>query len=89
MRCRADVPSRNAISALGYAERPVVALIVIRRLLADNPIRSGEFLTRELRESYPYLVDEGWHQVAKLVVAAADEIERLNTRVRQLESRHP
>ena len=44
------------------------------------------FLTRELRESSPYLADEGWHQVAKLMEAAADEIERLDARVRQLEA---
>jgi len=43
------------------------------------------FLVQELRESHPYLADEGWHQVAKLMIAAADEIERLQARVRELE----
>jgi hypothetical protein len=45
--------------------------------LADNFFHSCEFLSKELRDSYPYLVDEGWHQVVKLMLAAADEIERL------------
>ena len=45
------------------------------------------FLTRELRESHPYLVDEGWRHVAELMTAAADEIERLNTRIQELEDR--
>jgi len=44
------------------------------------------FLTRELRESSPYLADQGWTQVAKLMEAAADEIERLDARVQQLET---
>ncbi len=43
------------------------------------------FLARELRESCPYLADEGWHQVAKLMEAAADEIERLHARIHELE----
>jgi len=43
------------------------------------------FLVRELRESSPYLEDEGWHEVAKLMVAAANEIERLNERIYELE----
>jgi len=46
----------------------------------------SEFLTRELRESSPYLADQGWHQVAKLMEVAADEIERLDARVQQLET---
>ena len=46
----------------------------------------SEFLTRELRESRPYLADQGWHQVAKLMEVAADEIERLDARVQQLET---
>ena len=44
------------------------------------------FLTRELRESSPYLADEGWHHVAKLMDAAADEIERLDARIHQLDT---
>jgi hypothetical protein len=43
------------------------------------------FLIRELRESRPYLADEGWRHVAELMAAAADEIERLHARVRELE----
>ena len=46
----------------------------------------SEFLTRELWESSPYLADQGWHQVAKLMEVAADEIERLDARVQQLET---
>lgn len=43
------------------------------------------FLIRELRESRPYLVDEGWRHVAELMAAAADEIERLSARIQELE----
>lgn len=42
-------------------------------------------LIATLRESDPYLRDVGWHQTAELVAAAAEEIERLSARVRQLE----
>ena len=42
-------------------------------------------LIRELRESRPYLVDEGWRNVAQLMGAAADEIERLSARIQELE----
>jgi hypothetical protein len=42
-------------------------------------------LIAALRESRGYLVDQGWHQSAQLMTLAAQEIERLNARVRQLE----
>jgi len=42
-------------------------------------------LSRELRESCRYLRDGGWHQTAALMIAAANEIDRLGTRVTQLE----
>ena len=48
------------------------------------PERSA-FLLRELRESRLYLADEGWRHVAELMAAAADEIERLNARIHELE----
>jgi hypothetical protein len=44
-------------------------------------------LIRELRESRPYLADEGWRNVAKLMSEAADEIERLDARIQELEDR--
>ena len=47
----------------------------------------GALLIRELRESCPYLADEGWRQVADLLSAAADEIERLRAQVG--ETRNP
>jgi hypothetical protein len=43
-------------------------------------------LATALRESCGYLDDEGWHQTAQLMVLAADEIDRLNLRVRELEA---
>ena len=42
-------------------------------------------LVTALRESCGYLEDEGWHQTAQLMVLAANEIERLGERVRELE----
>jgi hypothetical protein len=42
------------------------------------------YLTTQLRESAPYLKDAGWHESAKLVVAAANEIEALRLRVEEL-----
>jgi len=39
-----------------------------------------------LQESRGYLKDQGWHQTAQLMSVAADEIRRLNERVRELES---
>jgi hypothetical protein len=62
--------------------------VVLSRHLTEGArySRSSSFLVQELRESHPYLTDGGWHQVAKLMIAAADEIERLQGRVRELEA---
>jgi hypothetical protein len=46
-------------------------------------------LIAALRESCGYLEDDGYHQTARLMTAAADEIEQLNERVRVLELRSP
>ena len=43
-------------------------------------------LATALRESCGYLHDEGWHQTAQLMTLAADEIDRLNARIRELET---
>jgi hypothetical protein len=43
-------------------------------------------LATALRESCGYLEDEGWHQTAQLMTLAAEEIERLTERVRELET---
>jgi hypothetical protein len=43
-------------------------------------------LTTALRESRGYLQDQGWHQTARLMSFAAEEIERLSERVRDLEN---
>jgi hypothetical protein len=43
-------------------------------------------LATALRESCGYLQDEGWHQTAQLMTLAADEIDRLNARVQDLEA---
>jgi len=43
------------------------------------------YLASQLRESSPYLKDQGWHQVATLMQAAADEIEYLQARVHELQ----
>ena len=42
-------------------------------------------LVTALRDSCGYMQDEGWHQTAQLMLLAADEIERLNERIRELE----
>jgi hypothetical protein len=47
------------------------------------------YLANQLRESSPYLADQGWHQVAKLMEVAADEIEYLQARVRELQMTAP
>lgn len=44
-------------------------------------------LVAAIRESGGYLEDEGWQQTAQLMSLAADEIERLSERVRELEGR--
>lgn len=43
-------------------------------------------LVSALRESCGYLQDQGWHQTARLMTSAAEEIERLNERLRELEA---
>jgi hypothetical protein len=43
-------------------------------------------LVSALREGCGYLEDEGWHQTAELMTVAAEEIERLTERVRELET---
>ena len=43
-------------------------------------------LVATLRESIGYLQDDGYHQTARLMAVAADEIERLNQRVHALEA---
>lgn len=44
-------------------------------------------LARELRENSGYLLDGGWLASAKLMEAAAAEIERLSLRLAELEQR--
>jgi hypothetical protein len=44
------------------------------------------FLPSALRESGGYMQDEGWHQTARLMSLAADEIESLAQRIRELEA---
>jgi hypothetical protein len=45
-------------------------------------------LIAAIRESGGYLEDGGWHQTAQLMTLAANEIERLGARVRELEAAH-
>jgi hypothetical protein len=44
-------------------------------------------LSQELRENCRYLREGGWQHTATLMIAAANEIDRLDERVRQLEER--
>jgi len=44
-------------------------------------------LSQELRENCRYLRDGGWQRTATLMIAAANEIDRLDAHVRQLEKR--
>jgi hypothetical protein len=46
-------------------------------------MKSG--LPTALRESSGYMQDEGWHQTARLMSLAADELENLAQRIRDLE----
>jgi hypothetical protein len=48
--------------------------------------RMSTALVMALRESCGYLRDGGYRETARLLTVAADEIERLNERVRVLES---
>ena len=61
------------------------------RLIAGRSIsvKSSTFLVRELRESEPYLADAGWHEVARLMLTAADEIEQLHAIIGELEGAKP
>ena len=47
----------------------------------------GKALSQELRENCRYLRDGGWQHTATLMIAAANEIDRLDARVKQLEER--
>jgi hypothetical protein len=42
-------------------------------------------LIAQLRDSLPYLMDEGWTNTAKLMSAAANELERLTFKIQELE----
>jgi len=56
--------------------------------IADRPNRDGlrSALVRELRESCGYLQDEGWERTAAIMRMAADEIESLSERERELQN---
>ncbi len=43
-------------------------------------------LIADLRDSSGYLADQGWQQTAIMMMLAADELERLNVRVAELQS---
>jgi hypothetical protein len=45
------------------------------------------YLVQQLRESCPYLEDQGWTDTAELMNAAANEIEQLMIKTRSLEDR--
>jgi hypothetical protein len=44
-------------------------------------LKKPTYLSTQLRETAPYLKDAGWRQSATLLLAAADEIERLQQRL--------
>jgi hypothetical protein len=46
-------------------------------------MQKATFLSSQLRESSPYLQDAGFRDTAKLVLAAADEIEALHSLIEQ------
>ena len=48
---------------------------------------ASSYLVEQLRESLPYLKNEGWTNTAELMNAAAAELERLALKVRYLEGR--
>lgn len=48
---------------------------------------TGSYLTEQLRESLPYLEEEGWTNTAELMRAAATELERLTLKVEKFERR--
>jgi hypothetical protein len=45
------------------------------------------YLIEQLRESAPYLQDQGWTSVAELITVAASELEQLMLQKRELEKR--
>jgi hypothetical protein len=51
--------------------------------------RAETFLSSQLRESASYLKDAGWSETATLLLAAADEIERLRAQVAAPEADMP
>jgi len=42
------------------------------------------YLTTQLRDSAPYIREAGWAQTAELLIAAAAEIEGLNSQVSEM-----
>jgi len=46
-------------------------------------------LSVALHEGHGFRQDQGWHQTAHLMTVAAQEIERLSERVRELEDESP
>jgi len=52
-----------------------------------KPLIMSTYLIEQLRESLPYLEDQGWSNVAELMSAAANELERLTVQTRELEKR--
>jgi hypothetical protein len=44
-------------------------------------------LSQELRENCRYLKEAGWRNTAALMITAANEIDRLDARLKQLERR--
>ena len=52
-----------------------------------KPLIMSTYLIEQLRESFPYLKDQGWSNVAELMSAAANELERLTVQTRELEKR--
>ena len=52
-------------------------------------VKQATYLSAQLRESAPYLLDSGWRETAALLTLAADEIEQLRARVLVLENAAP
>jgi hypothetical protein len=48
--------------------------------MTNGTVMKPTYLTAQLRESVPYLEDAGWGDTARLLIAAAAEIERLRAR---------
>ena len=79
---RALIAFDGGLTATAGAERGMSRRLTAAKSTCAN---SSEFIIRELRDSEPYLADGGWHQVARLMLAAADEIEQLHARIGELE----